>query len=563
MQINKLIIFLLFVLLPIGLLAEGEDITLGTIDNKAHLILEGVSDSEQIIKVKVYNTENIDDIYYAFVMSDENGKYKLTKDDIDLTRLADGKIIFDISTNEEESSVAIDKITKLLDKGLKLNIISKSPYEYKSDNIVNSYEASQYAIEGETESNIKELSISIMDSQSNEIKYALDDIVINEDGSFLIKDIDLSKLKDGNLVILAVGVDDAANKTEIKQVILKDTIVDKPVLLKRIKNNNLSNVLNKKILVASGTSEANAKIYFKFYQDDVVVEETVVANKNGEWEILGADLDVSVFKNRSVFVEIYQEDVALNKSDIFRYKNEKFKRPIFPINPIPIDAEKYQLIYTITGNTDEIKDIKITDKEIFVATYGAIKVYGKSYAKLKYEVEIRGDVWVNSLVVSENKVFAALSNGNINVYSKTLRLMKIIKVDSLPILQVKKYSDKLVSSSSSGRIKIFNASTYEKLKTLKEHQWDVGAIYIDGDKLYSGSDDYSIKIWDLNTGKLERTIKSAHSGTINDIIIYKDKLISASDDKTIVIRDIKTGKFIRELLKHKKPVNKLKITNDF
>ena len=563
MQVNRLIIFLLLLLFPIGVLAENISRPISTIDNKAHLILDGYADANQIIKVKIYNKDDVDDIYYAYILTDEDGKYQLTKGDIDLTRLKDGELSFEISTNEEQNSIAIVDVVKYLDKGLKLKIASKSPYEYKSDDIVNSYEVKTYTISGETELNIQELSIVISDFKSTKISYTLKDVNLSEDGSFAIMDIDLSKLRDGNLTISAYGVDNAGNKTEIKQTILKDTIVAKPVLLKRIKNNNLSNVLNKKILVAYGTSEPNAKVYFKFYQGDIVVKESVVANDKGQWEILGGDLDVSVFKNRKVFVQIYQEDVALNKSRIFKYTNEKFKRPIFPIVPIPIDAEKYQLIYTISGNTDEIKDIKITDKEIYGATYGAIKVWGKAYAKLKCEVEIRGDIWVNSLVVTPKKVFAALSNGNINVYSKKLKLLKIIKVDSLPILRLELYKDKLISSSASGVIKIFNTSSYKKLQTLKEHQWDVGAIHVQGNKLYSGSDDYSIKIWNLETAKLERTIKSAHSGTINDIIVYNGKLISASDDKTVIIRDLKTGKFIRELKKHKKPVNKLEISNEF
>ena len=564
MQINRLIIFLLFVLLPIGIWANNDvNASLKTIDNKSNLILQGQAEPNQIIKIKIHNTTNVSDVYYAFVMSDKNGNYQLTQGDIDLSRLQDGELLFDISTNEEELSVPLSRITQNLDKGLSLTIESKNPYEYKSDNMINGYEVRTYSIKGQTESNIKVLNIEIKDNEHNSIRYAIDDINISNTGQFVIENIDLSNLVDGDVLFLATGIDEAGNKTQITQKVLKDTNVAKPILLKRIKNNNLSNVLNKKILVASGRSEPNAHVFFKFSQDGVVVEESVMANENGDWEILGGDLDVSVFKNRSVYVEIYQIDVALNRSNIFQYKNEKFKRPIFPITPIAIDAQKYQLIYTITGNTDEIKDLQVTQSEIYVATYGGIKVYGKSYAKLKREVEIYGDTWVNSLVVTKDKVFAALSNGNINVYTKGLRLLKIIKVDSLAVLKLKKYGEKLLCSSASGLIKIFNMKDYTHLHTFKQHQWDVGAIYIDGNTLYSGSDDYSIKVWDLSKATLQRTIKSAHAGTINDIVVYKDKLISASEDKTIVIRELKTGKLLKRLSKHKKPVNKLMITNDF
>ena len=562
MQITRLILFLLFVLLSsVSLSASDEEFR--TIDNDAHLILEGEYQSSQIIKVKIYNTKYENDEHYAFLMTDEAGKYELTKADIDIARLKDGTIVFEVSTNEEENSVDIKNFTLILDKGLTLSVDTRSSSEYKGDGIVNSYEVNDYVIYGETETNIKDFKLVIRDTNGSSVSYTLADLDIDEEGVFKIQNVDLSSLIDGDLELEANGVDIAGNTAQVKLNILKDTIVAEPILLKRIKNNNLSNVLNRKILVASGTSEPNAKIVFTFYQGEVEVIESVMANDNGEWELLGGDLDVSVFKNADVNVEIYQVDVALNKSEAFEYVNQKFKRPIFPLSPIAIDPIKYQLIYTLTGHNDEIKDIVITKKEIFVATYGYVKVWGKSYAKLKREVEIK-EVWVNTLVVHNGKVFAGLGNGNINVYSeRTLKLLKIIKADALSVLNLKVSGDKLISSSSSGLIKVWNISTYENISTIKNHQWDVASIAISGDKLYSGSDDYSIKIFDLKTMKLLKTIKSAHSGTINDILLYEGMLISASDDKTIVIRDALSGDLLRVLKAHKKAVNKLKVTTGF
>lgn len=562
MQITRLILFLLFVSLC-SVMLSASDAGLNTIDNDANLILEGSAQPNQIIKVKIYNTKYVNDEYYAFLMSDEAGKYQLTRADIDISHINDGTIVFEVSTNEEELSKSIANFNLILDKGLTLKVNAKNSSEYESDGFVNSYEVLNYVVYGETETNIKDFNLVIRDVNGSSVSFTLADLDIDEEGIFKIENIDLSSLIDGNLTLEANGVDIAGNTVQVMLNILKDTIVAQPILLKRIKNNNLSNVVNRKILVASGTSEPNANIYFTFYQGEVEVIESIVANDNGEWELLGGDLDISVFKNADVNVEIYQVDVALNKSEAIEYINQKFKRPIFPLDPIEIDPEKYQLIYTITGHTDEIKDISITSKNIFVATYGTIKVWSKSYAKLKYKVEVK-DVWVNTLVVHLGKVFAGLGNGNINVYSENkLKLLKTIKADALSVLNLKVSDDKLISSSASGQIKVFDINTYENIATIKNHQWDVGAITIDDGKLYSGSDDYSIKIFDLKTMKLLKTIKSAHSGTINDILVYDGMLISASDDKTIVIRDAKNGELIRVLESHKKAVNKLKVTTGF
>lgn len=575
MQITRLILFLLFVLLSsVSLSAFDGDLNtsvplsmseadLNTIDNDANLILEGRSEPLQIIKVKIYNTKYVDDEYYAFIMSDEEGKYQLTTADMNISRIKDGVLSFEVSTNEEESSKEIENFSFILDKGLTLKLATKNPSEYEGDGYVNRDEVNNYMVYGETETNIKDFNLVISDINLNSISFTLADLIIDEDGVFKIENIDLSSLKDGKLNVVANGVDIAGNIAKFELSIIKDTLVVKPVLVKKIKNNNLSNVVNRKILVASGTSEPNAKIFFTFYQGEVEVIESVVANDNGEWELLGGDLDVSVFKNADVNVEIYQVDVALNKGEALEYVNNKFKRPIFPLSPIAIDPQKYQLIYTITGHTDEIKDMFITKKDIFVATYGYIKVWGKAYAKLKREVEIR-DIWVNTLVVHDSKVFAGLGNGNINVYSeKNLKLLKTIKADALSVLNLKVSGDKLISSSSSGLIKVWDTSSYKNLGVIKNHQWDVASVAINDGKLYSGSDDYSIKIFDLNSMKLLKTIKSAHSGTINDLLVYEGMLISASDDKTVVIRDALSGELIRVLEAHKKGVNKLKVTNDF
>ncbi len=553
---------MLFVLLPSFLLSESLA-ELDTIDNDAPVILQGQYQADKIIKVKIYNTKYADDEYFAFLMTDETGKYQLTQADIDLARIKDGELVFEVSTNEEEKSKDIKTFHLILDKGLTLTLSSRNSTELKDDGFINSYEVYDYEVHGETETNIKEFTLRISDENGTTIKYTLADLDIDEYGVYDIKNIDLSTLQDGNITFHAIGVDIAGNEAEVTHSVLKDTIVAKPILLKVIKNNNLSNVVNRKILVASGSSEPNAKIFFKFSQGDVFLQESIMANDAGEWELLGGDLDISIFENADVDVSVYQVDVALNKSEPLTYLNQKFKRPIFPLVPIAIDPQKYQLIYTIVGCNDEIKDIVITKKDIFVATYSYIKVWGKSYAKLQREVELK-EVWVNTLAVHQGKLFAGLGNGEIRVYDEgSLEPLETIQADTLPIVRLKLSGDKLISSSASGVIKVWDTSSYENIATIKKHQWDVDAIFVNDGKLYSGSDDYSIKIFDLSSMKLIKSIKAAHSGTINDIVVYDGMLISASDDKTIEVRDAQSGKLLRVLKGHKKAVNRLNITNGF
>jgi WD40 repeat protein len=63
----------------------------------------------------------------------------------------------------------------------------------------------------------------------------------------------------------------------------------------------------------------------------------------------------------------------------------------------------------------------------------------------------------------------------------------------------------------------------------------------DGTKLASGSDDNTIKIWDLKTRSLEATLEG-HTETVLSVNFSPDgtKLASGSGDLTIKIWDLKT-----------------------
>jgi WD40 repeat protein len=53
-----------------------------------------------------------------------------------------------------------------------------------------------------------------------------------------------------------------------------------------------------------------------------------------------------------------------------------------------------------------------------------------------------------------------------------------------------------------------------------------------GDKLISGSDDWTIKVWSTDTWTCERTLEG-HDGKVYSLVVHGDKLISGSSDQTI------------------------------
>jgi WD40 repeat protein len=86
------------------------------------------------------------------------------------------------------------------------------------------------------------------------------------------------------------------------------------------------------------------------------------------------------------------------------------------------------------------------------------------------------------------------------------------------------------------------------LNTLIGHNLTIRdlVLLINGE-LASCSDDTTIKIWNLTTGRTLKTLE-AHVGLVNCIkLIKNDLLVSGSSDMTIQLWNVTTGLFIRRL----------------
>lgn len=104
-----------------------------------------------------------------------------------------------------------------------------------------------------------------------------------------------------------------------------------------------------------------------------------------------------------------------------------------------------------------------------------------------------------------------------------------------------------------------------QVETLSAHSDMVWSVVFspDGQTLASGSEDETIKIWDVQTRKVIRTL-SGHIGPIWSLAISPDKqtLASSSGDKTIQLWNLQTGKLLRILTAHSKSVWSVAISPD-
>ncbi|MDJ0735472.1 MAG: hypothetical protein QNJ47_15670 [Nostocaceae cyanobacterium] len=103
------------------------------------------------------------------------------------------------------------------------------------------------------------------------------------------------------------------------------------------------------------------------------------------------------------------------------------------------------------------------------------------------------------------------------------------------------------------------------INILNGHNGSIWSVDVtpDGNKVISGSQDGTIKIWDIKSGYLRCTIP-AHNDSVNTVAISHDGLyiFSGSHDKTIKVWDLKTGKLVNTLTGHYSAVNAITLTHD-
>jgi len=69
------------------------------------------------------------------------------------------------------------------------------------------------------------------------------------------------------------------------------------------------------------------------------------------------------------------------------------------------------------------------------------------------------------------------------------------------------------------------------------------AVSPDGSKIVSGSEDKTVRIWDVTTGAQVGEALQGHTDIVTSVVFSPDssKVVSGSDDKTLRIWDVNTG----------------------
>jgi WD40 repeat protein len=190
-----------------------------------------------------------------------------------------------------------------------------------------------------------------------------------------------------------------------------------------------------------------------------------------------------------------------------------------------------------------------------------------------------GQVFFESVSFSpDGKLLVSAGNdgwgrpNNLQIWDVAARPIKSKLIEELPghtgfINQVSFSPDgkRFASGSDDKTIKIWDVATGKAIKTLTGHSDGVNGVSFspNGKLLASAGSDHTIKLWDMATGKNIKTL-TGHSSAVKAVIFSPDGkwLVSGSEDQTIKRWDLATGKAINTFSGHRNIITSLSLSND-
>jgi len=238
---------------------------------------------------------------------------------------------------------------------------------------------------------------------------------------------------------------------------------------------------------------------------------------------------------------------------------------------------------TFEGHKKYVNDIAITpDDKYFISASSddTLKIWDiNSGACLRTFVGHKDSIYAIAITLDGKYVVSGSDDNTLKLWDidseDCLRTFVGHKgwVNSVVITRDGQY---IISGSSDKTLKLWDLNTRECLRTFVGHKewvkavditWSIGSVNITTGKQYpfiiSGSDDNTLKLWDLNSGNCLRSFWG-HKYGINAIAISKDDryVVSGSSDNTLKLWDLNSGNCLRTYKGHKNGVKDLAITPD-
>ena len=166
-----------------------------------------------------------------------------------------------------------------------------------------------------------------------------------------------------------------------------------------------------------------------------------------------------------------------------------------------------------------------------------IKIWDLKTYECQDTLENESDV-LSLCLINDNQIACSCDDGSINIWVfTTLTKVKSFEKDNCLLYLKFVYKSKIIACTGDKKIMILNQDTFECIKVLDGHSDKIYSLELTSDgNLFSCSEDKTVKLWELETGELLKSIDFEHP--VNCIKVLNDALIA------IGLGDYQTGYII-------------------
>ncbi|XP_071439774.1 F-box/WD repeat-containing protein 7-like [Hetaerina americana] len=133
---------------------------------------------------------------------------------------------------------------------------------------------------------------------------------------------------------------------------------------------------------------------------------------------------------------------------------------------------------------------------------------------------------------------------------RPLRPPKVLKGHDDHVITCLQFSgNRIVSGSDDNTLKVWSATTGKCLRTLVGHTGGVWSSQMSGSVIISGSTDRTLKVWNAETGCCVHTLYG-HTSTVRCMHLHGKKVVSGSRDATLRVWHIESGECLHVLVGH-------------
>lgn len=146
--------------------------------------------------------------------------------------------------------------------------------------------------------------------------------------------------------------------------------------------------------------------------------------------------------------------------------------------------------------------------------------------------------------------FMRQHNIEMNWRCNPIKQPKVLKGHDDHVITCLQFSgNRIVSGSDDNTLKVWSASTGKCLRTLVGHTGGVWSSQMWLNIIISGSTDRTLKVWNADTGQCIHTLYG-HTSTVRCMHLHENKVVSGSRDATLRVWDVDTGKCLHVLVGH-------------